>query len=62
MKSLIKDLYKTLAESDKFLKREDIRNAKKTNLLLKRLIALLDQELQKKEKIEVKINVEKKSK
>ena len=50
MESLIRQLYKAIADSDKFLKREDIRNAKKNNILLKRLVALLEQEIKKNEK------------
>lgn len=50
MQSLIRQLYKAIADSDKFLKREDIRNAKKNNILLKRLVALLEQEIKENEK------------
>ncbi len=50
MQSLIRQLYKAIADSDKFLKREDIRNAKKNNVLLKRLVALLEQEIKENEK------------
>ena len=42
MKSLIAKLYKELVEQQKYLKREDIRNAKKSNQLLLRLVALLE--------------------
>ena len=50
MQSLIRQLYKAISDSDKFLKREDIRNAKKNNVLLKRLVALLEQEIKENEK------------
>ena len=50
MRSLIRQLYKAISESDKFLKREDIRNAKKNNILLKRLVALLEKEIEENEK------------
>jgi len=50
MQSLIRQLYKAISDQDKFLKREDIRNAKKNNVLLKRLVALLEQEIEKNEK------------
>ena len=50
MKSLIRQLYKAISESDKFLKREDLRNAKKNNILLKRLVALLEKEIEENEK------------
>ena len=50
MKSLIRQLYKAISESDRFLKRDDVRNAKKTNILLKRLVALLDKEIEENEK------------
>lgn len=62
MQSLIAKLYKELTAQQKYLKREDTRNAKKSNQLLLQVVTLLDQEIQKKEKIEVKINIEKKSK
>ncbi len=50
MQLLIRQLYKAISDSDKFLKREDIRNAKKNNILLKRLVVLLEQEIEKNEK------------
>ena len=50
MKSLIAKLYKELVEQQKYLKREDIRNAKKSNQLLLRLVALLEQEIKENEK------------
>ena len=50
MQSLIIKLYKELTLQQKYLKREDIRNAKKSNQLLLRLIALLEQEIKENEK------------
>ena len=50
MQSLITKLYKELIEQQKYLKREDIRNAKKSNQLLLRLVALLEQEIKENEK------------
>ena len=50
MRSLIAKLYKELSEQQKYLKREDTRNAKKSNQLLLRLVALLEQEIEKNEK------------
>ena len=50
MKSLIAKLYKELVEQQKYLTREDIRNAKKSNQLLLRLVALLEQEIKENEK------------
>ena len=50
MQSLIAKLYKELAEQQKYLKREDTRNAKKSNQVLLRLVVLLEQEMQKTEK------------
>jgi len=47
--SIIK-LYKELTLQQKYLKREDIRNAKKSNQLLLRLVALLEQEIKENEK------------
>lgn len=61
MKSLIAKLYKELLQQQKYLKREDIRNAKKSNQLILRLVALLEEEA-KPPKIKVSVNVEKKSK
>ena len=61
MKSLIAKLYKELLQQQKYLKREDIRNAKKSNQLILRLVALLEEEAKPK-KVKVSINVEKKSK
>ena len=49
MQSLINKLYKELTLQQKYLKREDIRNAKKSNQLLLRLVTLLEQEFQKNE-------------
>ena len=50
MKSLIRQLYKELFQQQKYLKREDIRNAKKSNQLLLRLVALLEKEIEENEK------------
>lgn len=50
MKSLIRQLYKELFQQQKNLKREDIRNAKKSNQLLIRLVALLEKEIEENEK------------
>ena len=61
MQSLIDKLYKELVEQQKYLKREDVRNAKKSNQTLLRLVALLEAE-SKPQKINVKVNIEKKSK
>ena len=61
MQSLIAKLYKELLQQQKYLKREDIRNAKKSNQLILRLVALLEEEA-KPPKIKVSVNVEKKSK
>ena len=61
MKSLIEKLYKELVLQQKFLKREDIRNAKKSNQTILRLVALLEEEF-KPPKINVQVNIEKKSK
>ena len=61
MQSLITKLYKELLQQQKYLKREDIRNAKKSNQLILRLVTLLEEEAKPK-KIKVSVNVEKKSK
>ena len=61
MQSLIDKLYKELLLQQKYLKREDIRNAKKSNQLILRLVSLLEEEAKPK-KVNVSINVEKKSK
>ena len=61
MQSLIAKLYKELVQQQKYLKREDIRNAKKSNQLILRLVSLLEEEAKPK-KIKVSVNVEKKSK
>lgn len=50
MQSLIDKLYKEIAQQQKYLKREDIRNARKSNQLILRLILLLEQEHNKNEK------------
>ena len=50
MQSLITKLYKELAIQQKYLKREDVRNAKKSNQVLLRLVTLLEQEIKENEK------------
>ena len=50
MKSLIRQLYKELFQQQKYLKREDVRNAKKSNQLLIRLATLLEKEIEENEK------------
>ena len=50
MKSLIRQLYKELFQQQKYLKREDVRNAKESNQLLLRLVALLEKEIEENEK------------
>ena len=50
MQLLIDKLYKELVTQQKYLKREDARNAKKSNQILLRLVALLEQEIKKNEK------------
>lgn len=50
MQSLITKLYKELVEQQKHLKREDVRNAKKSNQILLRLVTLLEQEIKENEK------------
>ena len=50
MQSLIAKLYKELVEQQKYLKREDVRNAKKSNQILLRLVTLLEREIEKNEK------------
>ena len=47
MQSLIVKLYKELVEQQKYLKREDIRNAKKSNQKILRLVGLLEAEYNK---------------
>ena len=47
LQSLIVKLYKELVEQQKYLKREDIRNAKKSNQLILRLVGLLEAEYNK---------------
>ena len=50
MQSLIDKLYKEIVQQQKYLKREDIRNARKSNKLILRLISLLEQEHKKNAK------------
>ena len=58
MQSLIDKLYKELVAQQKYLKREDIRNAKKSNQTILRLVALLEEKA-KPPKINVQVNIEK---
>lgn len=50
MQSLIDKLYKELVQQQKYLKREDIRNARKSNQVILRLVSLLEEEHKKNEK------------
>ena len=50
MQSLIDKIYKELLQQQKYLKREDIRNSRKSNQLILRLIAMLEEEYKKNEK------------
>jgi len=50
MQSLIDKLYKQLFQEQKYLKREDIRNARKSNQIVLRLVSLLEEEFKKNEK------------
>ena len=50
MQSLIDKLYKELLVQQKYLKRDDIRNAKKSNQVLLRLVTLLEQEIKENKK------------
>jgi len=50
MQSLIDKLYKEIVQQQKYLKREDIRNTRKSNQLILRLVSLLEQEYKKNEK------------
>jgi len=50
MKLLIAKLYKAIIQQQKYLKREDVRNASKSNQLILRLISLLEAEIEKNEK------------
>ena len=50
MNLLIAKMYKELTMQQKYLKREDLRNAGKSNQLLLRLVALLEQEIKENEK------------
>ena len=61
MQSLIDKLYKEIVQQQKYLKREDIRNARKCNQKILRLVTLLEEQAKPK-KVNVSINVEKKSK
>ena len=50
MQLLIDKLYKELLQQQKYLKREDMRNARKSNQLILRLVSLLEQENKKNTK------------
>ena len=50
MKLLILKILRELAQQQKYLKREDLRNAKKSNQLLLRLVTLLEAEMKENEK------------
>ena len=50
MQLLIAKLYKELSQQQKYLKREDFRNAQKCNQTILRLVVLLEQESKKNEK------------
>ncbi len=50
MKLLILKMLKALAQQQKFIAREDLRNAKKSNQLLLQLAHLLQIELEKNQK------------
>ncbi len=50
MKLLILKMLKELAQQKKYIAREDLRNARKSNQMLFKLVYLLEAELQKNEK------------
>ena len=50
MKLLILKIYKELVQQQKYLKRDDVRNARKSNQLILRFLSLLEEELKKNEK------------
>ncbi len=50
MKLLILKMLKAIIQQQKFIAREDLRNAKKSNQLLLKLVYLLQIELEKNEK------------
>ena len=50
MQSLIDKLYKEIVQQQKYLKREDVRNARKLNQVILRLVSLLEEEYKKNEK------------
>ena len=63
MTLLIDKLYKELLLQQKYLKREDIRNAKKSNQLILKIVKLIEQDSKKEsKKINVKVNVRKNEK
>ena len=47
MQSLIDKLYKEIVQQQKYLKREDVRNARKLNQVILRLVSLLEEEHKK---------------
>tara|TARA_Y100000593_G_scaffold81173_1_gene151754 strand:+ start:334 stop:528 length:195 start_codon:yes stop_codon:yes gene_type:complete len=61
MNLLIQKLYKEIAQQQKYLRWEDLRNAKKSNQLILRLVTLIEEEI-KTDKVNVSINVKKKEK
>ena len=54
MQSYIEQLYKELRQQEKYLKREDIRNATKSNELMFRIISIILMGLHEQEKNEKK--------
>ena len=63
MQSLIDKLYKELLLQQKYLKREDVRSAKKSNQLILKIVTLIEQESKKEsKKINVNVNVTKNQK
>lgn len=54
MRSYVEQMYKELKEQSKYLKREDIRNANKSNELMIRIISIMLMALDEQEKNEKK--------
>lgn len=54
MRSYVEQMYKELKEQQKYLKREDIRNANKSNELMIRIISIMLMALDEQEKNEKK--------
>ncbi len=50
MNSLVRQIYKELMLQQKYIKREDLHNTKKSNQLILRLIALLETQIEENEK------------